>query len=142
MKWAGRQRFLQDRGIAVMDLVIVLVIVAILIASAVVSYVWVRDEAEEAAAAVNVRTAAPAVEFWRTENRGTAEDIDGDATTRGYEGLTRLALLERFKIGAIDVPLATTSDFCIASTVGGDTYFKHGSDGDITEVTPTSPLCL
>jgi Tfp pilus assembly protein PilE len=137
-----RQRLFDERGIALADLLMTVMIIAILVASAVGSYVWVRDGAEEAAAAVNVRTAAPAVELWRNENRGAPGDIDDDADTAGYEGLNRSALLARFNIAGIEVPIATTSDYCIASTVGADTYFKHGPDGPITEVTVVTPLCI
>jgi hypothetical protein len=130
-----------EHGVMIADLLITIIVIGALIATAIGSYLWFRDGAEEAAAAVNVRTATPAVEFWRTENRGTDADIDLDATTRGYEGLTTAALLERFKVAAIDVPVAMETEYCIASTVGGQTFYKYGPDGDITEVTPATPLC-
>jgi Tfp pilus assembly protein PilE len=136
-----RRRLRDDRGVMLADVLMVVFIIGILIACATASYLWVRDGAEEAAAAVNVRTASPAVEFWRNENRGTAVDIDGDETTSGYEGLSHAALLARFNIAAIDVPVATMTEFCIASTVGGQTFFKYGPDGPITEVTVVTPLC-
>jgi type II secretory pathway pseudopilin PulG len=130
-----------ERGVVLHELLIVLIVIGILIAAAVVSYLFVRDTAEEAAAAVNVRTAVPAVESWRTDNRGTAGDIDGDAGTVGYEGLSTIVLHDYFKVPGIDVPVAAPTEYCIASTVGGQTFFKYGPDGPITEVTFATPLC-
>jgi type II secretory pathway pseudopilin PulG len=130
-----------ERGVVLHELLIVLIVIGILIAAAVVSYLFVRDTAEEAAASVNVRTAVPAVESWRTDNRGTAGDIDGDPGTAGYEGLSTIVLRDYYRVPGIDVPVAAPAEYCIASTVGGQTFFKYGPDGPITEVTVATPLC-
>jgi type II secretory pathway pseudopilin PulG len=130
-----------ERGFVVSDLLIVVIVIGVLIAATVVSYLFVRDTAEEAAASVNVRTAVPAVESWRTDNRGTPGDIDGDASTAGYEGLTTIVLRDYYRVPGIAVPVAAPAEYCIASTVGRQTFFKYGPDGPITEVTFATPLC-
>jgi type II secretory pathway pseudopilin PulG len=130
-----------------MDLVMVVIIVGILLAAAVSSFFYTRDRAEEVVAAINVREVAPAIEAWREDNDGSAADIDDDASTSGYEGMTLPLLQANYAqaLTGVDVPapgfVLTPADFCVSSSVGPQTFFKHGPDGPITEVSPLTPLC-
>ena len=89
-----------DNGFALFELVAVVLILGTLIAIAVSSYLFTRESAEEVAAKTNIRSAAPAVEAWRTDNHGSALDVDGDATTSGYQGMTLLLLQTNYARGS------------------------------------------
>lgn len=136
-----------QRGFALFELVAVVLILGILTAIAVSSYLFTRETAEEVTAKTNIRSAAPAIEAWRQDNRGSALDVDGDATTSGYQGMTLALLQANYASGltGVAVPAAgfllTPGDFCISSTVGPYTFFKRGPDGPITKVTGGTLLC-
>jgi type II secretory pathway pseudopilin PulG len=142
-----RRLALKECGFALFELVTVFVIIAILTAIGVTSYLYGRETAEEVAAKTNLRNTVPAIEAWRADNTGTAFDVDGLAGTRGYEGMTLALLRSNYSagLGAVDVPAAgfvlTETDYCISSTVGVYTFFKHGPDGELTKVTGSTPLC-
>jgi prepilin-type N-terminal cleavage/methylation domain-containing protein len=143
-----RQRLiLHDSGFALFELVITVLIIGILTGIAVSSYIYTRESAEEVAAKTNLRSATPAIEAWSDDNHGNAFDVDGLAATRGYEGMTLALLRANYGqgIGGVDVPAAgfllTPGDYCISSTVGTYTFFKHGPDGPLTKVTGGTPLC-
>jgi prepilin-type N-terminal cleavage/methylation domain-containing protein len=135
-----RNRVAQDRGFTLIELLVVLVILSILIAIAASSSLGFRDRGDKAAAQADVRALAPSVESWSTDNSGTAGDVDGDASTSGYQGMTLDGLkntydqaLDASPSSPYSVPPAgftdTKTDYCIAVTVAGWTAFKHGPNG-------------
>jgi type II secretory pathway pseudopilin PulG len=144
---ARRRLIDHESGFALFDLLIVVIIVGVLIAIAVSSYIYTRESAEEVAAKTNIRSTAPAIEAWREDNDGTITDVDGDASTSGYEGMTVPLLRAKYGrgIGGIEVPadgfMLTPGDYCISSTIGVYTFFKRGPDGPIRQVTRSTPLC-
>jgi type II secretory pathway pseudopilin PulG len=103
----------------------VIVILGILMTIAVPSYLGFRDRANRSAAQANVRAAIPAVEAFSADNFGSATDIDSNAATSGYQGMT-VALLKTIDAGlsptlTIGGTLAQ-GQYCISSSVGGFTY--------------------
>lgn len=78
---------------ALFELVGAVLILGILAAIAISSYRFTRETAEEVTGTANIRNAAPAIKAWRQDNRGSASDIDADASTSGYQGMT-LPLLQ------------------------------------------------
>ena len=90
----------------------------------------------------NVRAALPAVEVYDADNIGTASDVDASAATTGYAGMT-LALLQSYD-GAVEnvtVGSASSTTYCVKSTVGGKVWYKNGPSADIDNSTPVPAGC-
>ena len=144
-----RNRVAQDRGFSLIEVLVVLVILSILIAIGAASSLAFRDRSDKTAAQSDLRALAPSVESWSTDNDGTAGDVDGDASTNGYQGMTLAGLKSNYD-QALDtspgspysVPPAgftdTKTDYCITATVGGWTAFKHGPNGRLGVTTSAS----
>ena len=127
----------EERGFTLIELLVVVIIIGILIAISVPAYMNFRDRASDAAAKANVRTAIPAVEAYYVDNDGTAGDVDGDDTTKGYEGMT-LNLLREIDQGlaTIAVGTITLTSYCIEAGSGSHVFhYQVGTgagDGAVT----------
>ena len=135
-----KERVMRDGGFTLIELLIVIIILGIVLAIAVPSYLSFKDRANKSAAQSNVRALVPSVESYNSENSGTAGDVDGNASTSGYQGIT-LAVLKSTYDQAIDTSSSTpyalnptgfsgsATDYCATATLNGWTAFKHGPSG-------------
>jgi hypothetical protein len=89
-----------------------------------------------------VRASIPAVEAYNADNVGNASDIDSTAGTTGYAGMT-LALLQSYDAGVKNVTVgsASSTTYCVKSTVGGKVWYKNGPAADISNSTPVPAGC-
>src|SRR6266536_125796 len=81
-----------------------ILILGILLAIAIPSYLSFRDRANNSAAKANVRAAVPAVEAYNADNAGNTSDIDANASTTGYQGMT-VSLLQTYDSAIVPTKL-------------------------------------
>jgi type IV pilus assembly protein PilA len=125
-----------DEGFTLVELLVVMLIVGLLAAIAVPSFIGQRGKAHDAAAKTSVRTAATAIETYRTDNDGaytgaTAAELDAIEST----------------LGGADLSIASASDdayeIAVASETGNAFTIERHPDGtsDFTCTDPSSYGC-
>jgi type IV pilus assembly protein PilA len=109
-----------EGGFTLIELLVVIIIIGILLAIAIPSYMKFRDRANKSAAQANVRSSIPAVEAYFADNDT-------------YAGVTLPYLQTTYDQGVkkIVIQSASSTTYCVQSTVGAETFKKNGPGADI-----------
>jgi type IV pilus assembly protein PilA len=123
----GSTRHRHRRGLPTksFELLIVLAIVLILLMIAVPSYLGLKARADSAAAQANVRSAVPAIEAYFLLTNSSYAGLDLQWLTTFDPGV-------RLNDPAVTPSKQTATTYCVASTVGGKTWYKAGPEASIT----------
>jgi type IV pilus assembly protein PilA len=109
-----------EGGFTLIELLVVIIIIGILLAIAIPSYMKFRDRANKSAAQANVRSSIPAVEAYFADNNT-------------YSGATLAYLQTTYDQGVKNIVIqsASSTTYCVESTVGAETFKKAGPGADI-----------
>lgn len=111
----------REDGFTLIELCVVITLIAILSAIALGSQLLARERASDATAKSNIRIAVPAIESYQADNGS-------------YAGMTVPILQTSYSPGVqgIEILSADATGYCVRSTVGGRSWYKHGPSAQIT----------
>ena len=117
-----RERLRATDGFTLIELLVVIIIIGILLSISIPSYLKFKDRANNTAAQANVRAAVPGMEAYSADHNG-------------YVGVNSAILQASYDAGIkhIHIAQASTTTYCIDSTVGPQSYFKNGPSADIKQ---------
>ena len=111
----------REDGFTLVELIVVLTLIAILSAIALSFHLLARERASDATAQSSIRIAVPAIEAYQTDNGS-------------YLGMTVSVLQSTYSPGiqGIEILSADAIGYCVRSTFGGRSWYKHGPSAQIT----------
>jgi prepilin-type N-terminal cleavage/methylation domain-containing protein len=113
----------REDGFTLLELIVVVMVIGILTAIALGFSRAARERGGDAAAKSNIRVAEPAFEAYRSDNASS------------YSGVTLAVLQSQYSRGVqgITILSAGATSYCVASTVGGRSWYELGPSGPVTQ---------
>jgi type IV pilus assembly protein PilA len=113
-----------DRGMTLVELVIVVIVLGILVAIATASYIGYRERANDSAAQSNIYALVPSIQAYFVDNESYS-GMTLDVLNASYDGGIDPG---RYSFGTVAPAEAT---YCVQSSSGGRTWRKNGPSADL-----------